>query len=53
MRTRLEKLTQRILERPLFHVLDAAHEGTLSRRDAGLDEYVDREAAFLAELQDG
>ena len=28
-------------------------ERTLSRRDAGLDEFVDREAAFLAELQDG
>ena len=53
MRTRLEKLTQHILERPLLHVLDAALEGTLSRRDAVLDEFVDREAAFLAELQNG
>ena len=53
MRTRLEKLTQHILERSLLHVLDAALEGTLSRRDAVLDEFVDREAAFLAELQNG
>ena len=34
------------------HFLDAALEGTLSRRDAGLDVFDDREAAFLAELQD-
>ena len=34
-------------------LLDAALERTLSRRDVGLDEFVDREAAFLAELQDG
>ena len=35
------------------HLVYAALERTLSRRDAGLDEFVDREAAFLAELQDG
>ena len=29
-----------------------ALERTLARRDAGLDELVDREAAFLAELED-
>ena len=32
--------------------VDAALERTLARRDPGLDEFVDREAAFLAELED-
>ena len=35
MRARLEKLTQHILERPLFHVLDAALEGMLGRLQMG------------------
>ena len=39
------------LERPQ-HFVDAALERTLARRDPGLDELVDREAAFLAELED-
>ena len=39
------------LERPQ-HLVDAALEGTLARRDPGLDELLDREAAFLAELED-
>ena len=34
------------------HFVDAALERTLARRDAGLDESIDREAAFLAELED-
>ena len=33
------------------HLLNAALDRTLSRRDPGFDEFVDREAAFLAELQ--
>ena len=32
--------------------VDAALERTLARRDPGLDELVDRESAFLAELED-
>ena len=39
------------LQRPQ-HFVDAALERTLARRDPGLDELVDREAAFLAELED-
>ena len=39
------------LERPQ-HFVDAALERTLARRDPGLDELVDRESAFLAELED-
>ena len=39
------------LQRPQ-HLVDAALERTLARRDPGLDELVDREAAFLAELDD-
>ena len=39
------------LERPQ-HFVDAALERTLARRGPGLDELVDREAAFLAELED-
>ena len=35
VRARLEKLTQHILERPLFHVLDAALEGMLGRLQMG------------------
>ena len=35
------------------HLLDAALERTLARRDPGLDELVDWEAPFLAELEDG
>ena len=34
------------------HLFDAALERTLARRDPGLDKLVDREAAFLAELED-
>ena len=36
---------------PPLRALDRS-ERTLARRDAGLDELVDREAAFLAELED-
>ena len=39
------------LQRPQ-HFVDAALERTLARRDPGLDEVVDRESAFLAELED-
>ena len=39
------------LQRPQ-HFVDAALERTLARRDPGLDEVVDREPAFLAELED-
>ena len=39
------------LQRPQ-HFVDAALERTLARRDPGLDELVDWESAFLAELED-
>ena len=39
------------LKRPQ-HLVDAALERTLARRDPGLDELVDRESAFLVELED-
>ena len=39
------------LQRPQ-HFVDAALERTLARRDPGLDEVVDLESAFLAELED-
>ena len=35
VRARLEKLTQHILERPLFHLLDAALEEMLGRLQMG------------------
>ena len=38
--------------KPSQHLLDAALGRTLSRGDLGLDEFVDREAAFLGEVED-